>query len=278
MIQIPSKYIKEFKGRFDTHKMNIAMTNIYYKTIILLYKKAKMIEKANKGMITKETYESDFLNALSDIELVTPPTDAFIPGENENELMTINQLSAEYIEITKRMPISLIEETYGPTNALVILLKNDPANIEKFYDDLFLYFMIYKYLDQIDIIRLNIYSNYTPIIEYIVNNITIDDWKDYLRTKEINVNKYAKYCEDILFNHDIVSDNKYYSNPVDPSIPKFDVVNLIERLTSNIVLKNDIILILGVYLIISFAKMDFNNKKLEGSPCTKYVCDVLSKI
>ncbi len=270
--------LEEFKGRFNTHKVNIAACNIYYKTMILLNKKAKTIENKHGLMITRETYESDFLNALSDIELVTPPTDAFIPGDNEDELMTINQLAAEYIEIEKRMPISLIEEIYGPTNALVILLKKDPKNVEKFHDDLYLYFMLYKYLDQIDIIRLNTFSNYTPIIEYIVNNITIKDWKDYLKTNRINEKKYAEKCEDILFNPDISSVYKYYKNSTDPVVPELDVVNLLERLVSNTVLKNDIILILGVYLIISFAMSDFNNKKADDSPCAKYVRDVLSKI
>jgi hypothetical protein len=278
MIKIPNNMLEEFKGRFNTHKVNIAACNIYYKTMILLNKKAKMIEKKNQLMITREIYESDFLNALSDIELVTPPTDAFIPGDGENELMTINQLAAEYIEITKRMPVSLIEETYGPTNALVILLKKDPKNVDKFHDDLFLYFMLYKYLDQIDIIRLNTFSNYTPIIEYIVNNITLDDWKSYVKTNKINEKKYAEKCEDILFNPDIASVSKYYKNSTDPDVPNLDIVNLIERLVSNTVLKNDIILILGVYLIISFAMSDFNNKKAEDSPCAKYVRDVLSKI
>lgn len=274
MIVIPNKMLEEFVGRFNTHKANIAACNIFYHTMIMLNHK-------KSDIITREMFDQEFRNALSDIELVTSPTDAFIPNDSKEmketkELFVINQLAAEYIEITKRMPVSLIEETYGPANALVILLKQDPKNVEKFHDDLFLYFMLFKYLDQIDIIRLNIFSNYTPIIEYIVENITLKDWKDYIRTNKTNPEKYASKCEDILFNPDISAVYKYYNTSEDA--PKLDVVNLMMRLVNNMVLKNDIILILGVYLIISFAMSDFNNKKAEDSPCAKYVREVLSKI
>ena len=274
MITIPNKMLEEFVGRFNTHKANIAACNIFYHTMIMLNHK-------KSDIITREMFDQEFRNALSDIELVTSPTDAFVPNDSKEmketkELFVINQLAAEYIEITKRMPVSLIEETYGPANALVILLKQDPKNVEKFHDDLFLYFMLFKYLDQIDIIRLNIFSNYTPIIEYIVENITLKDWKDYIKTNKTNPEKYASKCEDILFNPDISAVYKYYNTSEDA--PKLDVVNLMMRLVNNMVLKNDIILILGVYLIISFAMSDFNNKKAEDSPCAKYVRDVLSKI
>lgn len=271
MLTIPNKLLPEFAGRFKTHKVNIAACNIYYQTMI-------MINRKPHNMIDRSTYENYFLNALSDIELVTPPTDAFVPSGDTNDLFSVNQLAAEYIEITKRVPMSLIEETFTPTNALVILLKNDPSKIEKLHDDIFLYYMLFKYLDQIDMIRLNTFSNYTPVIEYIVENITLDQWKTYLRSRRINEEKYAKNCEDLLFNPDIAAVHKYYLNANDEDVPKLDVVNLLERLVTNMVLKNDIILILGVYLIISFAMADFNNKKAEDSPCAKYVREVLSKI
>ena len=242
MITIPNKMLEEFVGRFNTHKANIAACNIFYHTMIMLNHK-------KSDIITREMFDQEFRNALSDIELVTSPTDAFVPNDSNEmketkELFVINQLAAEYIEITKRMPLSLIEETYGPANALVILLKQDPKNVEKFHDDLFLYFMLFKYLDQIDIIRLNIFSNYTPIIEYIVENITLKDWKDYIKTNKTNPEKYASKCEDVLFNPDISAVYKYYNTSEDA--PKLDVVNLMMRLVNNMVLKNDIILIAAV--------------------------------
>jgi hypothetical protein len=127
-------------------------------------------------------------------------------------------------------------------------------------------------------IRLNTYSNFTPIIEYIVNNITLDDWKNFLVSKRINEEKYAKNCEDIIFNPDVSATYKFYIEPQKETTPKFDVVNLMMRLVTNMVVKTDIILILGVYLTIGFAMSDFNNDKAEDSPCAKYVREVLSKL
>lgn len=270
MLKIPAKDMAEFKGRFQTHKLNISASNIFY----------HMIQAINNthSIVDRKTYQNDFLNALSDIELNTPPTDGFIPSEDGGHLFVPNRLAAEYIKITERLPLSLIEETYGPTNAMVILLKHDPKNMDKFYDDVYTYYSLFKYLDQIDMIRLNTYSNFTPIIEYIVNNITLDDWKQFLVSKRVNEEKYAKNCEDIIFNPDVSATYKFYIEPQKETTPKFDVVNLMMRLVTNMVVKTDIILILGVYLTIGFAMSDFNNDKAEDSPCAKYVREVLSKI
>lgn len=269
MLKIPGKDMAEFKQRYQTHKLNISASNIFFQMVRMLNGRHQIVDR--------NTYRDNFLNALSDIELVTPPTDGFIPtDEGEKSLFVPNRLASEYIEITKRLPLSLVEESFGPTNAMVILLKNDPKNMDIFYDDVYTYYSLFKYIDQIDIIRINTYSNYTPIIEYIVNNITLDDWKAFLVSKKINEEKYAKYCEDIIFNPDISATYKFYKDNVDPTVPEFDVVNLMMRLVSNLVVQTDMLLILGVYLTIGFAMGDFNNKKAEDSPCAKYVRDVLS--
>lgn len=272
MINIPNTLLSEFKGRYNTHKVNIAACNIFFQTMRMLNGRHKYVDR--------KTYADNFLNALSDIELVTPPTDAFVPTDGDTtELFIVNRLSTEYIEISKRIPMSLIESTFNPSNDLVIMLKEDPNKLEIVHDDIFIYYCLYKYLDQIDMIRLNMFSNYTPIIEYIVKNISLNDWKSYLVSKKINEEKYAEKCEDLIFNPDISATYKFYINAnEDNNIPRFDVVNLLMRLISNIVLKTDIYIILGVYLMLSFAMADFNNGKIDESPCTVYVRDVLSKL
>lgn len=272
MFNIPNNTLMEFRDHFQTHKVNIAACNIFFQTIRMLNGRHKILDR--------KTYSDNFLNMLSDIELVTPPTDSFVPTDgSSDELFTVNQLVPEYVEISKRIPMSLIESTFPATNDIVMKLKEDPNKLVTIHDDIFIYFCLFKYLDQIDMIRLNIFSNYTPVIEYIVENITLNDWKRYLVSKRINEEKYAKNCEDLLFNPDISATQKFYmADHADGKTPKMDVVNLIMRLVSNIVLKTDIYIILGVYLILSFAMADFNNDKSEDSPCAKYVCDVLSKI
>lgn len=272
MLKLPSNMVKEMASKIQNHKVNIAACNIFTQTI-------RMLTKMNE-LLDRKTYEEVFLNFLSDIELTTPPTDAFIPTDGDSDkLFIVNQLAPEYIEITKRIPMNMLEEVLSPASALIVLLKSKPEKLSVVHDDLFVFFCMYKYSEQIDLLRLDMFSNYTPMIEYIVENITLDDWKTYLSTtKRINTEKYAKLCEDIIFNIDITIVHKFFLNNDDERVPKFDVVNLLMRLASNVVLKTDIYFVLGAYMIISFAMPDFKNDKLDESPCTKYICDVLSKL
>ena len=270
MLKLPSSMLKEMASRTQNHKVNIAACNIFTQTI-------RMLTKMNE-LLDRKTYEEVFLSFLSDIELTTPPTDAFIPADTGEKLFVVNQLAPEYIEITKRIPMNLLEETLSPASALIVLLKNDPTKLSKVHDDLFVFFCMYKYSEQIDLIRLDMFSNYTPMIEYIVENITLNDWKTYLTSKKINTEKYAKLCEDLIFNIDITIVHKFYLNNEDENVRNFDVVNLIMRLATNTVLKSDIYFVLGVYMILSFAMADFKNDNVGDSPCVKYICDVLSKL
>lgn len=262
--------LKEIAERFKVHTANIAACNIYFQTI-------RMLNAQPSNNVDRDTFAKDFRDALSDIDLETPPTDAFIPDpEDKEHIFRVNRLAAEYIKIVERLPISLLEEVYGPANALVILCKHDPKELEKTYDDIFRYFCMFKYIDTIEILRLNMISNFTPMIEWIVENVTLKDWQNYLIKKKPDPEKYAAKCEDIFFNPDIAATFKFYTENADPTVPKFDVVNLMMLIVTNMVVRHDIFLVLGVYLIISFAMGDFNNKKAEDSPCGKYVREVLS--
>lgn len=264
--------LKEIADRYNVHRANIAACNIYFQTI-------RMLNSQPSNNVDRDTFAKDFRNALSDIDLETPPTDAFIPDpEDKDHIFRVNRLAAEYLKIQERMPISLLEEAYGPANALVILCKHDPKELEKTYDDLFTYFCMFKYIDTIEVLRLNMISNFTPMIEWIVENVTLEDWQNYLIKKKPDPEKYASKCEDILFNPDVSATFKFYTENPDPTIPEFDVVNLMMLIVTNMVVKHDIFLALGVYLIISFAMSDFNNKNAEDSKCAEYVREVLSKL
>ena len=263
--------IQEIGKRFKVHVANIAACNIYFQTIRAINNMSSVVDR--------NTFQEYFRDALSDIELVTPPTDAFIPDpEDKTHIFRVNRLAAEYIKIAERLPIHLFEETFGPTNALVILIKSDSKELEKAYDDIFTYYCLFKYIDMIEMMRLNMFSNFTPMIEWIVENVTMKDWKNYLVTNKPNPDKYAAKCEDILFNPDVATTFKFYANNDDPAIPEFDVCNLMMRIVTNMVKKDDIYLVLGTYLLISFAMGDFNNKKAEDSVCGTYVRDILSKL
>jgi hypothetical protein len=263
--------LKEISQRFKVHTANIAACNIYFQTI-------RMLNNSHHN-VDRDTFQQYFRDALSDIELVTPPTDAFIPDPEEKDRMfRVNRLAAEYIKITERLPLHLFEETFGITNALVILIKHDPKELEKTYDDIFTYYNLFKYIDTIEMLRLNMFSNFTPMIEWIVENVTLKDWQNYLVKSKPDPEKYAAKCEDILFNPDVAATFKFYAENDDPDIPQFDVCNLMMRIVTNMVVRHDIFLVLGTYLLISFAMADFANKKAEDSICGKYVRDVLSKL
>lgn len=274
MFKIPQSTINEFKRIFDTHKVHIAAANVFYQNIRLINGHHKLIDR--------DMFQNTFLSMLSDIELVTPPTDAFVPVDSEedtNDIFIPNQLVPEYMEIQKRVTLALIEDALGSTNEIVIQVKEKPELMTRVHDDIFIYFMLFKYIDQIDLIRLKTFSNYTPIIEYVVDNITEQDWKNYLVTKRPNQEKYVKNCEDIIFNPDMNMTHKFYASQIeDSNIPNINVQDLIIRLVTNLVFNYDIYVVFAVYMILSFAMADFKNDNITESKCANYVVDVLSKL
>lgn len=283
MFKVSNLKIAEFRDLFETHRVNVSALNIYFENIRLLLNRHQYLDR--------KTYEVFFLNSLSDIELVSSPIDAIVPSDDPNTLFYINRDIPEYVEISKRLPFALIEETLGVTNPVSILLKDDINKLEIIHDDICLYFLVHKFNDLINIIRLNIFSNYTPVIEHVVNNFTINDWKNQITSKKKDTDKYAELFQDLIFNPDIASAMDFYykkqteeDEVIDVNVvanhvvPRFDVVDLLVRLSSNVVLKSDIIFFLAAYLIILFAMRDYMNESVETSPCMEYVNNVLSKI
>ena len=273
MLTLSQTTISEYKKIFDTHKVHIAAMNVFFQNIRLVNNHHKYINR--------EMYHDGFLITLSDIELVTPPTDAFVPDESDDAEYPFipNQLCPEYMEISKRITLALLEDAMGPANELIVELKEKPEIMVNIHDDIYTYFMLFKWIDQIDMIRLKIFSNYTPIIEFIVQNYSLQDWKNYLYKKKKNIDKYIEKCEDLLFNPDINMTQKFYfveNNSED--VPKFDVQDLLIRLVTCTTFSYDIYLCLGMYLIASFAMSDFKNKNITESPCAEYVINVLSKL
>ena len=270
MFKVPEKTIHEFREIFETHRLQISACNVYYQNIRLLNNHHKILNR--------DTYVEYYKNILQDIELVTSPIDAIIPAdETVDELFILNHISPEYEKIKARVTLDDLYNTLPMTHEVVLKLKENPNLFETVLDDILLYFYLFKYLDQIDLIRLQTFSNSTPISEYIVENITEKDLKSFLISRRINEQKYVEKCADVLFNPDVTHTTKFYSTP-HGDIPAFDVVNLMMRLTTNLVLKSDIYIIIGIYMTISFAITDIVNNKIDDSPCAKYVRDVLSKI
>jgi len=255
MFKITEGVSNQFKKSFETHRLHIATMNIFYNNIRLLNNHHKFLDR--------ETYNNYCTDLLKDIELVTSPIDAIIPcDETVKELFVVNQLVPEYEEILSIMTLEKLYEIIPPTHEVHIKLKDNPNILTNVIDDIFIYFCIYKYLRQIDIIRINTFSNMKEIIEYVVNNVTLKDIKSFLISKKTDENKYEKYCKDILFNPDVAATQKFYSKQHN-DIPAIDILSLMMRLSSNIVIKSDIYIIIGIYLILSFSISDIVNNKEE---------------
>jgi hypothetical protein len=115
----------------------------------------------------------------------------------------------------------------------------------------------------------------TPVIEYVVNHIDYKTLKDYLSTKKINEDKCNKYWEDAFFIPDMRLTKNFYEDAHD-GIEPFDAENLIKRLLTNLILKTDIHIIVAIYLVLSYSRVDIMEGNFDNSPNAKYVRDVLS--
>lgn len=272
MFQVSTSTLNEFKALHDNHLLYVNTCNIYFHTIRLINGKHKILNR--------DDYKEYYKNILADIELVSIPIDAFIPNdvnvENEGIFM-VNRDVPEYEKIKKRVKLDDIFNTFPTTHDVFVKLKENPNLLETVTDDVFLYYNVFKYLDQIDVIRLQDISEMRPVIEYIVENFSFDDMKDYLSRKKIDEEKCAKYWEDELFLPDVQHTKNFYMESHD-GIDPFDPVNLIKRFMTNIVLKSDIYIISAIYLILTFSKVDIMEGNYDDSPCAKYVRDVLSKL
>lgn len=271
MFKIALGETNKFKSLFENHRLHIAASNIYYQNIRLINGRHKILDR--------KTYEEYYRGILNDIELETSPIDSFVPSTDENsrDLFVVNQLVPEYKRIASRVTLDDMFKNIPMTHDVCMKLKENPNLLSTVVDDIYIYWCVYKYLDQIDEIRIRTLSNMTDIIEYVVNNITLKDLRDFIRSNKINPEKYEKYCQDILFNPEVSSLQKFYSEP-HGDIPAIDVVNLMMKLSTFVDLKSDTYIIIGIYMTMSFAVSDITNNRVDDSPCAKYVRDVLSQI
>lgn len=277
MITIPQHELNEFKDIFENkYKLCVNSCNIYFQTIRLINK--------HHSFLTKDDFDAFYYNITRDIELVSNPYEAFIPDKAEMEnpnvrrVFIVNRDVPEYVRIQKRVTLDDLFNTIPPEHEVHMLLKENSSKLVDVVDDVFIYWSVHKYLDAIDQLRLQSISCMTPIIEYVVNNITMNDWKDYLSSKRINEDKCEKYLTaDVIFQPDFDHTVEFYKEDHN-DVFAFDVSNLIERMCTNIIVKTDIYMIIAVYLILTFSKVDIKNESYDISPCAAYVRDILSRL
>ena len=282
MFNVPQTKLNEFGELFKIHQMQVSGWDVYFQNIKMIIGRHRILDR--------DTYVKYYKNFTWDIPFESSPIDVFVPydGEDETEnedipeerrrkksrLFTVNQMVPEYERLAKRITSEELHSTLPATHPVIMALDKNEVSLEDVIDDIFIYYSLYKYLEQMEQIRVKIFINYTPVIEWTVENIGEDVLRGFLSTNRINIDKVKKHSY-LLFNrsdYDIVC--TYYREIEDTNY-QFDLGNFVEKLMSNIVLKTDIYIILAIYLTASFAIADI--KDGNESPCTKYVKDVIVK-
>ena len=277
MLKVPQSLLNtDFSKAFNDYRLYVNSMNIYINSI-------RMINN-HHCFLNRDDFEQYYLNFTNDIELESSPIESFIPdhgqfeqNEHVKRVFIVNRDVPEYVRLNKRMSLEDLFNTLPPTHDVYILLKEKPEKFVDVVDDVFIYWNVHKYLDMIGMLRLRCVSSMSQIIEYVVDNISIDDWKGFLATNKINEEKCEKYLTDNIFEPDFEHTIDYYKQ-IHNEFDAFDVEDLINRLCTNIIVKTDIYMIIAVYLILSYSKVDIDNNAYDDAPCARYVRDVLSKL
>lgn len=283
MFNVPQSMINEIMGtRAKIHHSLVMTCGIYLN--------ANLMINGKHSVLSRDDYRDNYKNFTWDIAVESSPLEAFIPTDKSIPIrfdllenlddankrsreFIINRELPEYERLAKRITLDELKSTLNPTHKVLMALERGKVTLDDVIDDIFIYLCVFKYVDEINTARIQMFSNMSPVIEYVVDNIGYDDLKRYLKRDKVDPEKLEKHEDNVFFDQDYKMVCKFYENeaPV-----KFDVDNLIERLITNIVLKSDIYIILAIYLAASFAISDFRCG--TDSPCVKYVTDVLSII
>lgn len=294
MFNVPPARTTEFEKLFKQHQLLISGCNVFYHNIRLINGRHRILDR--------KTFDEYYKNFTADIELKTSPIDSFIPDDTDPNQDTPDEVTPEdlmnerlfyvnrneeavpeYGRIKRRVTEADLRETLGETHPVVMALTNHEVTMDDIIDDIFIYWALYKYLDQIVRIRIQVFSNMTPLIEYITNKITLADLKKAIHTDKLNDEKIAKYRSDLMFFApdikkicDFYMDKEKYPQ----TEIKFDLDNLINRVLSNTDGKGDKFIALGMYLIASFAVSDFMTEDptvITDRRCMDYVRNVLAQ-
>jgi hypothetical protein len=284
MFNIPGKKNEEFYSLYEEHRMYVSATNVFFKNIHLL-------NTTKPKYITRDDFKENYKNILDDIKNESSPIDVIIPNdteypEDENgnpiipedaPIFIVNQLVPEYVTIKARIEAEDMASVLGDTHAAVMAVKDNPNNMSKVIDEIFIQWLVFKYLENIEKLHLQTLSNYTPVIEWVVENIKEKELKNYLTSKRINEDKFKAKSHEFIFFPNLKRMKQFYEQEHE-TCPAFDVENLMKRLVTNEVIKSDIYVVTAIYLALSFAMSDIYTQHVDESPCAEYVRDILSKL
>jgi hypothetical protein len=287
MFNIIGKQLDEFYRLYEAHRMNISATNVYFQNI-------RLLNTYKTELLTRDDFSEYYKTILDDVKNTSSPIDCLIPNEqklvNEDsddpnaeievpedyKLFIVNQEVPEYKTIAARIKADDMNGTFPQTHPVRMAVNENPAKIEQVIDEAFIHWLTFKYLDTIETLHIQTFSNFTPVIEWVVNNITLKDLKNFIISKNIHSEKVRSKTHEFIFKPDLSRMKKFYDEEHE-GFPKIDVVKLLEKLISNTVVKSDVYVVAAIYLTLSFAMTDIYNGNVD-EPHVKYVRDVLSQI
>lgn len=287
MFNIIGKQLDEFYRLYEAHRMNISATNVYFQNI-------RLLNTYKTELLSRDDFVEFYKGILNDVKNESAPIDCIIPNDqkliNEDsddpnaeievpedyKLFIINQEVPEYKTIAARIKGDDMDATFPPTHPVRMAVMDNPDKITQIIDEAFIHWLVFKYLETIETLHIQTFSNFTPVIEWTVKNIGLKELKSFIISKNINLEKVRSKTHQFIFKPDLSRMKKFYEDDHD-GFPKIDVVKLIEKLTSNTVVKSDIYVVTAIYLTLSFAMTDIYNGNLD-EPHVIYVRDVLSQI
>lgn len=287
MFNIIGKQLDDFYRLYEAHRMNISATNVYFQNI-------RLLNTYKTELLSRDDFVEFYKGILNDVKNESAPIDCLIPNDqkliNEDsddpnaeievpddyKLFIINQEVPEYKTIAARIKADDMDATFPPTHPVRMAVMDNPDKITQVIDEAFIHWLVFKYLETIETLHIQTFSNFTPVIEWTVKNIGLKELKSFIISKNINLEKVRSKTHQFIFKPDLSRMKKFYEDDHD-GFPKIDVVKLIEKLTSNTVVKSDIYVVTAIYLTLSFAMTDIYNGNLD-EPHVIYVRDVLSQI
>ena len=282
MFVLKDMKVKNFKELYDTQRLGVTTMNVFFQNIRVLKTRAYKY-------ISLDTYKEFYLKMMDDIEITSSPIDTIVPNTVEEEtpqteqeefrsMFTVNTLVPEYKMVTDRVTLEDMYEYLPATNSTCMKMKEHPEELPLMREEVFMHFLLTKYLQCIDQIHLELISVFTETIEYVVKNVSEKVLKDYIHKSKIDFDKTNEKLKALTFSPEYRRTVQYYSDP-HGDIPIIDVEKLMGILFTNSDSNTDDIITVALYHTLSYAINDIeSNITNDNFPHVMYIRDVLSKI
>lgn len=270
----------KMKEIWNMHRLGITGLNIYFQNI-------RALKTHKHQYITEKDFEELFRIMVSDIELDSDPIETVIPNDSEEQkeydtMFSINSEIPEYQRIAKRFPINEILKVIPVGHPTHVLLTEHPEKLPDVIDELVRCYIITRYMFFIDQGHLEIVSNMSSVITYVVENVDTKKFASFCHTAKINFNKYEEKLKECVFRPEYKRTVRFYTDE-HGEIPVIDVEKIMGILLTNVDTPTDLVISTAIYMVLSYAVADLSvegtpAEELYAMPHIKYIKDVLANL